>query len=146
MSPYSSFRFVGINAASTVGRFLPTFYADKTGPLNMQIPFTFIVTVLCFDWITVENTAGLIVWSILYGFFCGCFASMTWPSVMSLTSDLQMMGGRMGIALGASGFSFLISSSVGYALLQSQGGLVSLHAWDGILLVISGFVRWQHGS
>ena len=37
-----------INAASTIGRLIPNFFADKTGPLNIQIPFAFILAILCF--------------------------------------------------------------------------------------------------
>ena len=135
---FSFYLLAIINASSTIGRVLPNFYADKTGPLNMQIPFSFIAAILCFGWIAVKNTTGLIIWSIVYGFFCGCFASMPSSSVMSLTSDLQVMGSRMGMALGASGFGFLIGSPIGGAILRSQGGWASLQSWAGALLIISG--------
>lgn len=136
---FSFYLLVIINATSTVGRVLPNFYADKTGPLNMQIPFTFVAAILCFGWIAVKDTTGLIIWCVFYGFFCGCFASMPSSSVMSLTSDLRTIGSRMGMALGASGFGFLIGSPIGGALLRSEGGWVSLQAWAGLLLAISGF-------
>ena len=135
---FSFYLLAIINASSTVGRVLPNFYADKTGPLNMQIPFSFIAAILCFGWIAVKNTTGLIIWSVVYGFFCGCFASMPSSTVMSLTSDVRVMGSRMGMALGASGFGFLIGSPIGGALLRSQGGWASLQAWAGVLLTISG--------
>ena len=138
---FSFYLLAIINASSTVGRVLPNFYADKTGPLNIQISFSFIAAMLCFCWIAVRNTAGLIIWSVVYGFFCGCFASMLSPSVMSLTSDLRVMGSRMGIALGASGFGFLIGSPIAGALLRNQGGWVSLQSWAGVSLIISG-VCW----
>lgn len=135
---FSFYLLAIINGSSTIGRVLPNFYADKTGPLNMQIPFTFIASILCFCWIAVKDTAGLIVWCVVYGFFCGCFASMPSSSVMSLTDDLQTMGSRMGMALGASGLGFLVGSPIGGALLQSRGGWTSLQIWAGVLLALSG--------
>ncbi|KAF7929185.1 uncharacterized protein EAE98_005104 [Botrytis deweyae] len=135
---FSFYLLAIINGSSTIGRIVPNFYADKTGPLNMQIPFTFIAAILCFCWIAVKNTAGLVVWCVVYGFFCGCFASMPSSSVMSLTNDLQTMGSRMGMALGASGLGFLVGSPIGGALLQSRGSWASLQVWVGALLVISG--------
>ena len=135
---FSFYLLVIINATSIVGPVLTNFYADKTGPLNMQIPFTFIAAILCFGWIAVKNTTGLIVWSGVYGFFYGCFASMPSSSVMSLTSDLRTIGSRMGMALGASGLGFLLGSPIAGALLRSQGGWASLQAWAGLLLTIWG--------
>ena len=122
-----------------VGRVLPNFYADKIGALNLQIPFTFVASLLCFCWIAVKDTTAMIAWSVVYGFFCGCFASMPSSSVMSLTTDLGMMGSRMGMALAASGFGFLIGSPIGGALLSSQGGWTALKIWAALLLAIAGF-------
>ncbi|KAJ8060884.1 hypothetical protein OCU04_009965 [Sclerotinia nivalis] len=136
---FSFYLLAIINGSSTFGRILPNFYADKTGPLNMQIPFTFIAALLCFCWVAVKDIIGLIVWCVVYGFFCGCFALMLSLSVMSLTEDLQTMGSRMGIALGASGLGFLVGSPVAGALLRTRGGWVSLQVWAGALLILSGF-------
>jgi len=63
---FSFYLLAIINASSTIGRVLPNFYADKTGPLNMQIPFTFIAAILCFAWIAVRNTTGLLIWCVFY--------------------------------------------------------------------------------
>ena len=135
---FSFYLLAIMNASSTAGRVLPNFYADKIGPLNMLTPICFLAALLCFCWIAVKDTIGLIVWSAVYGFFCGCFASMPNSSVMSLTSDLGTMGSRIGMSLGSSGFGFLVGSPIGGALLRSHGGWISLQAWAGLLLALSG--------
>jgi predicted MFS family arabinose efflux permease len=60
-------------------------------------------------------------------------------SVMSMTDNIQTMGSRMDMALGASGLGFFVGSPIGGALLESNGGWASLQAWAGSLLIQSGF-------
>lgn len=70
-----------LNGASIFGRLLPNFIADKFGPYNMIIPFSFLSGVMIFAWLAVSTPAGLIVFAILYGFFSGSYISLL-PNVM----------------------------------------------------------------
>jgi hypothetical protein len=65
-----------LNAASIFGRVLPNFLADKVGPFNMIIPFSFSTAALIFGWLGVTTRAGLVVFALLYGFFSGAFISL----------------------------------------------------------------------
>jgi predicted MFS family arabinose efflux permease len=127
-----------INATSTLGRLVPNFFADKIGPLNIQIPFAFITSILCFGWIGIDTTAGLLVFCALYGFFCGSFVSLPGITVVSLSPNLKTIGMQLGMALTISGCGLLIGEPIAGAILRSNGGWAGLQAWCGILLALSG--------
>lgn len=66
-----------MNAGSFLGRLVPNYLSDKfAGPMNVQIPLAFIAAIFTFAWIAVSSTAGVIVFSVLYGFASGAFVSL----------------------------------------------------------------------
>lgn len=86
-----------LNAASVIGRTIPNvsrfvcghsearsadsdapqYFADSYGPLNLLIPATFVSGLMIFFWIpAMMNSAGVVMWSILFGAFQGAFVSM----------------------------------------------------------------------
>ncbi len=134
----SSYLLSIINATSTIGRLIPNFFADKVGPLNIQIPFAFITSVLCFGWIGIHDRAGLIVFCALYGFFCGSFVSLPGITVVSLSPNLNTIGIQLGMALTISGCGLLVGEPIAGAILRDQGGWIGLQSWCGVLLAISG--------
>ena len=60
-----------LNGASTFGRILPNYIADKTGPLNVITPCAAATAILAWCWIADHSIGGLIVWGVFYGFFSG---------------------------------------------------------------------------
>ena len=125
-----------INTGSIFGRLIPNFLADKTGPLNMQIGFGCVAAVLAFCWIGVRDSAGIVVWCVLYGFFSGTFVSLAGPIMVSLSPDHGTVGTRMGMALGSSGMGLLVGSPIAGTILRSHGWS-GLQAWCGVLLILS---------
>jgi len=129
-----------INASSTIGRVIPNFFADKTGPLNIQIPFAFILSILCFGWIGIKGTAGTIMFCLLYGFFCGSFVSLPGVTIMSLSPDLSTIGIQLGMSFTIAGFGILVGEPIAGAILRGKGGWIGLQVWCAILLAISGLL------
>ena len=125
-----------INAGSIFGRLIPSFLADKTVPLNMQILFAFTAALLVFCWIAIKDTQGIIVFSVLYGFFSGAFVSLPGPIVVSLSPDHGTVGKRMGMALGYSGLGLLIGFPIAGIILRNHGW-PGLQAWSGVLVTVS---------
>lgn len=136
---HTSYLLSIINATSTIGRLVPNFFADKIGPLNMQIPFAFITAILCFGWIGIKDVAGLIIFCCLYGFFCGSFVSLPGITVVSLSPNLSTIGIQLGMALTISGCGLLVGEPIAGAILRTQGGWIGLQAWCGVLIAVSGF-------
>ena len=66
-----------LNAGSAFGRVLPNIFVDKIGALNMCIPCVLIASILGFAWIVIKDTAGLVVFCLLYGFVSGLYLTLT---------------------------------------------------------------------
>lgn len=60
-----------VNAASFFGRVIPGYLADSCGHYNLLILFTLVSGVVGFVWTAATSLAGLIVWSLAYGFTSG---------------------------------------------------------------------------
>ena len=119
-----------LNAASTFGRVVPNFFADRTGPLTVLFPCSLLTALLAFCWIAIDDTAGLIVFCVLYGFFSGTFVSLPGPAVISLSPNLGEVGTRMGMSFAFGGFGLLVGNPVAGAILR-QHGWVGAQSWNG---------------
>ena len=138
MSPNLALNLLAIvNAGSVFGRLIPNFFADKIGPLNMQIPFAIIASILAFSWIRISEAAGLVVSCVLYGFFSGTFVSLQGPTVASLCPELGSLGTWLGMGQVFSGFGLLAGHPVAGAILHSSGGWEGLQAWCGGNVMVS---------
>ena len=126
-----------INASSTAGRLIPNFFADRFGPLNIQIPFAFVAAILCFGWIGVRNEAAFVVFCVLHGFFCGSFVSLPGITVVSLSPNLSTIGIQLGMALTISGCGLPVGEPIA-GTIRDQGGWAGLQTWCGVLLAASG--------
>lgn len=87
---FSIYLIAILNAASSFGRIMPGFVADRIGHFNILVSSMFMSAIVCFCWKGVDNVAGLVVWSAAYGFVSGVSqghsgVDMTW----SLTSPLK---------------------------------------------------------
>lgn len=126
------------NAASTIGRLVPNFFADKIGPLNILIPFALVVTILCFGWIGITSEAGIVIFCLLYGFFCGAFVSLPGIIVITISPNLKTIGIQLGMALSISGFGMLIGEPIAGAILDANSGWKGLQAFCGVMVFLSG--------
>lgn len=60
-----------INGASLFGRILPGLVADQYGKFNLIIVMVALSGIIAFCWTTVTSVAGLVIFSLAYGFFSG---------------------------------------------------------------------------
>jgi MFS family permease len=137
-----AFYFVAIlNAASTFGRLLPNFLADKTGPLNMFLPCTIVSGILALCWIATHNTGGLLAFAILYGFFSGTIVSLPPSIIASLTSDLARVGTRMGMCFSIVGIGLLVGNPIAGALINlDTGDFLRAQIFCGVLVISSAVI------
>jgi MFS family permease len=109
--------------------------ADKTGPLNMFVPTCLCLSILSFAWIVINNSAGLIVFAALYGFFSGTFLTLPFSAVVTLSPHMGVVGVRMGMACTVVSLGLLVGTPVGGAILKH--GWTSLQAFGGAALLLS---------
>lgn len=113
---------VVLNAASVPGRLLPTFLADRTGPLNATVPAVGLCAILAFCWLAVDTVGGLATFCVLYGCALGTFVSMAPSTVASLTPDIARVGTRMGVTLACGGVGTLIGTPIAGSLINAATG------------------------
>ncbi|KAK6844286.1 hypothetical protein PG995_014396 [Apiospora arundinis] len=136
MSPRLAFYLLPIlNAGSTFGRIFPNYAADKTGPLNIFIPTCFALAVLSFAWMAIHNTADLIVFTIIYGFFSGTFLTLPFSTVVTLSPHMGVVGVRMGMACAIGSLGLLVGTPLAGAILTH--GWPALQAFGGTTLLIA---------
>ena len=139
----ASYLLATTNAGSLFGRVLPNYLADDyTGPMNMHISFSIAAAMLAFCWISIKNTPGLVVFSVLYGFVSGTFVTLGAPIVFSLTEDPSTVGTRLGMLTGMCGIGLLVGNPIAGAILD-RGSWVGLQAWAGcVILAAAAMIAW----
>ncbi|KAL2172240.1 hypothetical protein VTG60DRAFT_6618 [Thermothelomyces hinnuleus] len=120
-----------LNATSTLGRLVPNYFADRTGPFNIMLPASACSALLAFAWIGIRSPAGLIVFCALYGFTSGSFVWLPAPAIASLTPSLSVLGARIGMSFSLTAIGILVGNPIGGAILRSGGGWVGLQCWAG---------------
>ncbi|KAF3924169.1 hypothetical protein AA313_de0209381 [Arthrobotrys entomopaga] len=127
-----------LNGASTFGRVVPNFIADRIGSINMQIPAMIISGVLILCWLPIYSFNGLIAFVVLYGFFSGVFISLPPASVASITPDVTYFGVRMGMMFSIASVGSLTGTPISGALIHAQGGsLDAARIWSGCIMLFS---------
>ncbi|KAI8144225.1 major facilitator superfamily domain-containing protein [Fennellomyces sp. T-0311] len=73
-----------LSGTSLVGRICTGYAADKIGNLNMYILSMIISTIaLWVVWVSARSFGGLVVFALMDGFVCGCFASVVLSLVLA---------------------------------------------------------------
>ncbi|KAH8697913.1 major facilitator superfamily domain-containing protein [Talaromyces proteolyticus] len=109
-----------MNAASAFGRIIPGLLADRLGSVPVMAACTLASAVLIYAWIAINSLAGLIVFSILYGFVSGAVVSLPVTTVAFLVPDLSKVGTWMGMAFCFSGLGFLIGNPIAGTLTNVE--------------------------
>ncbi|EIN07491.1 MFS general substrate transporter [Punctularia strigosozonata HHB-11173 SS5] len=119
-STFAFYTVAIMNAASFVGRVVPSFIAHNFGVINMMLACTLACGVLIFAMLGVTGIGGTIAFSILYGFFSGSYIALFAPMCATLSSSFAEIGARMGVAYAVSGVAGLVGSPISGALLGSD--------------------------
>lgn len=105
MSSSLAFYLVSIvNGASCFGRILPGIVADKYGRFNLLTLSIFSAGIIAFCWTPATSVAGVIVWTIAYGFASGALLSLQLACATSLV-DEDSSGAAVGAIMGAMSLS-----------------------------------------
>ena len=134
MGPNLGFYLISIlNAASIFGRAIPNYIADKVGPYNMLVPCSAMTSILNFILIGTHNTPGIIIVTLLYGFFSGTFVSLPPTIFVALSPNRGLIGTRMGMGFTITSIGLLIGTpacgwilnAVGWKYVWVFGGVMS---------------------
>ena len=92
-SARASFYYPAIlNAAAFFGCNVFGPISDRIGFFNSLIAVAFGCAVTAFGWIGARNNAGIIVWSIVYGFLSGAMQALFSPCLSQLAPTPALIG------------------------------------------------------
>ncbi|KXT18081.1 hypothetical protein AC579_4551 [Pseudocercospora musae] len=139
-TPNLAFYLVPIlQAANIVGRMVPNFFADWTGPINMTIPAMIGAAIMVYAWIAVRSQAGLLAFAVIYGIFFGTIQAHGGSCVASFIPDRRDLGRSMGMSFEIGSLGVLIGTPVGGAILGKNHNFVAVQAFTGSICVLALF-------
>lgn len=101
---------------------LPGIVADKIGRFNVIIAISLLSAIFVLAvWIPVENTAGIVVFAVMFGFSSGGVISLA-PTLIAQVSDIRQIGTRVGTAFAIQSVGALVGSPIGGAINTAQHG------------------------
>jgi MFS family permease len=77
---------------------------------------------LDYAWIGISSRGGLYAWAIIYGIPSAAIQSLFPATLSSLTTDLKMMGTRMGMVFTIVSFAVLTGPPIAGQLIQKKNG------------------------
>ncbi|TFK90900.1 MFS general substrate transporter [Polyporus arcularius HHB13444] len=124
-----------LNVSAALGRILVGFAADKLGPVNaLWVAITLSGLTQLVVWTFVSTYAGIMVFAILYGFFCGCFLSLV-SAVAAKVYGADRLAGLSGLLLLFNAPGYAAGAPIGGAILGATG-----NSWR-VVAVYSGSVQ-----
>lgn len=136
MSPQLSSYLVAIlNGASFLGRVIPGILADKLGPLNMMYIAGTCTGILILVWQAITTSAGIIVFSVLYGFFSGAIVSLMTFALASCPTNPQDIGTYMGMGMALVSVAVLVGPPANGALVTKYHGFNESLDMSGVFVV-----------
>ncbi|KAI9926567.1 hypothetical protein ASPWEDRAFT_187265 [Aspergillus wentii DTO 134E9] len=124
MDPSLAYQLSSIlNGASILGRALPGYFADKYGRLNVVLITAFFCAVFTLGlWLPIQsNTAGIVAYTVLYGFWSGSAISLP-PVCIAQLCETEDYGKRYGTTYSLVSIGALVAVPIAGAILQSQDG------------------------
>jgi len=135
-SQLSSYLIAILNGASFLGRVIPGILADKLGPLNMLCLAGLSTGILIFAWQACHTNAGIIIFSVFYGFCSGAIVSLMTFSLASVPKNPQNIGTYMGMGMAVCSFGALIGPPVNGALVTRYHGFNQSMDMSGVFVVV----------
>ncbi|RPD52525.1 MFS general substrate transporter [Lentinus tigrinus ALCF2SS1-6] len=126
-----SFYLVAIaNGCSLIGRIAGGVIADKTGPLTVMIPATFINGILTFAWPFAKSTGAYIAIAVIYGMVNGVFVSLVPGPIMQM-GRTQRIGVLVGMSSTIMALGAVAGPPISGAINSSTGGFKFVGIYAG---------------
>lgn len=131
-----------VNATSTIGRIVPGILADKYGRLNIFGIGGITTGILVFCMTATTTNAGLIIYSVFFGFTSGTIVSGASAAFSTCPKDARDIGTYMGMGLAISGLGALVGPPINGAILNMYGNFFRACMFSGTMSVIGGSVAF----
>ncbi|ETS84626.1 hypothetical protein PFICI_02651 [Pestalotiopsis fici W106-1] len=129
-----------LNAASFFGRVIPGVFADRMGRTNAFALGGIATGIIIFCMNLPTNTAGLIVYAVIIGFWSGTVVSGATAALTVCIADPQQIGAYLGIGLFIAGFGSLIGPPINGVLVDKYGGFFEVSMFSGAITLFGGLI------
>jgi MFS family permease len=126
-----------LNAASFFGRTLPYLLGSRVTPIQVLIFWDSVGILLLFSWIAVKSMAGMVVWTIAWGFLSGVLVTAPAASTAhpTLSPSLDVIGARLGMSWAVAAVGVLIGAPIAGALADvATADFVHAQAFAGAVM------------
>ncbi|KAB8238131.1 MCT family MFS transporter [Aspergillus alliaceus] len=129
-----------LNAASILGRIVPGYFADRYGRFNVMIVTTFVCTVFTLAlWLPAgSNTAAIVAYAVLFGFWSGSAISLA-PVCVAQISTTEDFGKRYGTTYSLVSVGALFAIPIAGEIMKAQSAPGKKEDYSG-LIVFCGLV------
>ena len=129
-----------INASSTLGRIVPGLLADKFGRLNI-FGLAGLATGICvFCLNSATSTAGITVYSIVFGFISETIISGASAAFSDCPKDARDTSTYLGMGMSIGALGALVGPPVNGALVNIYGGFFEVSMFSGSISLVGGMV------
>ncbi len=148
MDPLMAFYLVAIiNASSIPGRIVPGILGDKFGAINSLMAAGIGTAAIIFCWTAATTTAGIIGYSVAFGFTSGAIISAGSVVFTHCAPSPKDIGTYMGMGISIAAFAVLIGPPINGALLNHYGGFLEVSIFSGAMCitgaVLAILAKWQ---
>ncbi|KAL8924877.1 MAG: hypothetical protein Q9208_003760 [Pyrenodesmia sp. 3 TL-2023] len=109
-----------VSAGSFFGRTVPMLAAARLGSLQVYLAASVAAVVLLFAWMAVRDSAGFVVFCVLYGLLSGVLVAAPSAAISHpvLSPSMGVIGTRMGMSWMFAGVGVLIGAPIAGALVD----------------------------
>ncbi|PQE06792.1 Riboflavin transporter MCH5 protein [Rutstroemia sp. NJR-2017a BBW] len=137
-----------MNASSIFGRILLGLLAVYFGSFGVWQISIGASCILLACWAAISSLPGIITFVVLYGFFISGAQSLPVSVLMVISSELDLVGTRLGMSSVLAGFGFLIGPPIASAIQNSPAGYAGQSAFAGSVYLtafgVVGLIFWLH--
>ncbi|KAE8162274.1 major facilitator superfamily domain-containing protein [Aspergillus tamarii] len=129
-----------LNAASILGRVVPGYFADRYGRFNVMIITTLVCTVFTLAlWLPAgSNTAAIVAYAVLFGFWSGSAISLA-PVCVAQISSTEDFGKRYGTTYSLVSVGALFAIPIAGEILKAQSSGGEDEDYSGLVLFCGSF-------
>ncbi|OKL64276.1 hypothetical protein UA08_00235 [Talaromyces atroroseus] len=132
----SNYLIAILNAGSLFGRLLGGALSNKVGRSNMLVISSTVCGVLLLSWLAIKSHGGMIVFSLLFGFYSGMFIGL-FPAQIAMTAPQpNMIGCYVGMAMGFFGIAGLTGTPITGAMVNNYGSYTASIIFAGVVCLV----------
>jgi MFS family permease len=125
-----------INGASIPGRIIPGILGDKLGRLNTLLFAGLSTAIVILCWPRTTSTAGIISFSVVFGFSSGAIISAGSVVFTLCPSNPKDIGTFMGMGIAVGSIAVLIGPPINGALLHKYHSFDQMAVFSGIMCLM----------